>query len=324
MRALLSLPNGRAYPVNVLAALPPFANMRPHLRSGLRPPPGLDVRDLIPIAVEGLGPDPWSWDFRVTSGVLHGTTDIPLTRDDFHDGWVRAESDTDVRRRSLRRLPVQLDPEHIEHIFTALYDEMGDVRRSAAYEIKWRELGHLLPLEPFLIAARDTRQINEAACLAATFVFAAHPAETPVEAVIDLYVDWYGMPVKAAALDALGFFGDRSPIEILAGILHERRAMYGIDERCSAAYALGRLGARAPVDALVAGMNDMQPEVIQASARALAEYPGPVSADVRARAHLLSDIAEARRQVYGEMLDRVRKQTMSRKVLPTDETGGHE
>ena len=320
MRAMLSLPSGRDYHVNLLATLPPLADMRPHLRSGLRPPPNLDIHGLIPLAVEGLGQDPWAWDFRVTSGILRGMTREPLTSEEFYDLWARVEEETSTRRWSIRHMPSPLKPEHVERILTGLHDEMGDVRISAAYTIKWRDLGHLLPLEPFLVAAQDTRSLNEAACLAATFVFAAHAADTPVEAVIDLYLNSHGSPVKAATLDALGFFGDRAPIGLLAGILYETRAMYGIDERCSAANALGRLGSLAPVDALVAGMSDLQPHVVVAAAQALAKYPGPIPADLRARAELLSDFGEAHHQVYGPMLSRLRKRPTPPSTPPDDQT----
>lgn len=303
--AMLSVPAGRIYSVAVLACLPPLAEMRPYLRGGLRPPPHLDPM-AVPVALEGL-PD----GFRAVAGTLVAVPEsgdaAPPSREALakrrhHMPVVAAMRSMDLRQYIARSDSVSA----IARVIEALDDELADVRESAALAL--RPFAAQVPIAPFLAAITDKRALNFGWCLAAAFVFAAHPAEVPIDALLDLYhhmspKQWPRPLVQAVALQAMGRLDNRaSPeiIDLLAGILQERRAIHDIRVRRQAAIALGELGERSPIEALVAGMNDPQPEVAAAAAAALLRQSARITEDVQDRARLMSDVESAKRIIYGK------------------------
>jgi hypothetical protein len=302
----LTVPAGRVYAVTLLATLPPLASMRPYLRAGLNPPADIDP-EAVPVALEGL-----PWRFRATAGSLVSVRDpkrggvpdreelIALAKQLQHDALEEGHALWLMSRR-------QQAGDTVERLLEALGDERRDVRDAAAHFIQ--PFAAQLPIEPFLAAIRDKRAINFAACLAAAYVFAAHPAEVPVDALLDLYHNlgskyWAGTDVKIVVVAAMGKLGARATdevIEVLAQALKEPRAIVDIRVRRQAAIALGELGERAPVEALVAGMEIFQPEVAAAAAQSLAHYPGEISEELRERARMMSDLETVRRLRYGRL-----------------------
>lgn len=302
----LTVPSGRVYPVTLLATLPPLARMRPYLRAGLNPPPSIDL-EAVPVALEGL-----PWRFRATAGSLVSVRDpkrssvpdreelIALAKQLQHDAL---EEDHTLWLMSRQ----QQTGSTLEKLLEALGDERQDLRDAAAHLIQ--PYAAQLPIEPFLAAIRDKREINYAACLAAAYVFAAHPDEVPISALLDLYHNlgskyWAGTGVKIVVVAAMGRLGARATdevIEVLTQALSEPHAIVDIRVRWQAAIALGELGERAPVEALVAGMEIFQPEVAAAAAQSLAHYPGEISEELRERARMMSDLETVRRLRYGKV-----------------------
>jgi hypothetical protein len=307
IHAQLTLASGRNYHVALLARLPTLAEMRPYLRSALMPPPNLDMA-AIPLVLGGL-----PLHFRAISGRLESSGAEKYSESDLQrlavELWIAAEQ---VRREGYQRRFTLLGPGRLgkpvtkEEVLEALDDEFDDMRLAAAYAIG--SVADQLPVAPFLEAIRDMRPINCGWCLAAAFVIGAHPDEVSPETLVELY---HGVErvagrhahepvlIQVETLRAMGHFGARAPVDLLAQVLTEPRAMYDIRERWTAAEAFGELGALAPVEALIAGMESPQPEVAVAAARALARHPAQISDEVRKRARLMSDMNAARRIIYG-------------------------
>lgn len=312
LRATLTVPEGRSYAVTVLATLPDLDGMRPYLRAGLNPPPGIE-QGAIPLALEGLPRE-----FRATSGQLTSAGDAePEGSYDRETLWAhlmrlqqealgRAMEVATLTRRYGRDAPV-------EPILHALSDEMFDVRDAAAHHMSY--IAHRLPWRSFLPAVRDMRQLNFPALLAAAHVFAAHSDEVPIEVLFDLFHNacprqWGHPLVQIVVVRAMGQLGDLvtpEAIALLAGILLEQRTIYDIRVRAQAAAALGMLGSTAPVEALIAGMAFPQPEVAAVAARSLVQHPAAIADDVRERARAMSDLETARRTIYGRRLNRTQQ-----------------
>jgi hypothetical protein len=303
--ASLSVPAGRTYAVTMLARLPPLAGMRPYLRGGLHPPTDLDPM-AVPVALEGL-PD----GFRAIAGKLQAASKrrdvVAPTREALAIQLNHIRQAASTRSMALRNHVAQSTTDTaIEQLLEALADEIADVRETAAHALQ--PFAARLPIAPFLAAIRDKRALNFAWCLAAAFVFAAHPDEVPIEALLDLYHNmspkqWPRPLVQVVVVRAMGRLGDRAPdevIDLLASILQERRAIHDIRVRRQAAIALGELGERAPIAALIAGMDDGQPEVAAAAATALLQQSARITEDTRNRAQLMSDVQSARRVIYGK------------------------
>jgi HEAT repeat protein len=308
--AQLTLASGRNYHVALLARLPTLAEMRLYLRSARMPPPNLDMA-AIPLVLAGL-----PLHFRAISGRLESSGAEKYSEPDLQrlaiDLWIAAEQ---VRREGYQRRFALLGPGRLgkpvtkEEVLEALDDEFDGMRTAAAYALG--TVADQLPIAPFLQAIRDMRPINCGWCLAAAFVFGAHPDEVSPEILVELYEGVERAAgrqlgrahecvlIQVEALRAMGHFGARAPVDLLAQVLTETRAVYDIRERCAAAEALGELGALAPVEALIAGMENPQPEVAVAAARALAQHPAQISDEVRKRARLMSDMDAARRTIYG-------------------------
>lgn len=316
LRATLTVPEGRSYAVTVLATLPGLDGMRPYLRAGLNPPPGIEP-GAIPMALEGLPRE-----FRATSGQLTsaGKTE-PEGSYDHEALWARLNQ---LQREALGRAAevAALTRQYgrdapVEPILQALSDEMFNVRNTAAHHMSF--IAHRLPWRSFLPAIRDKRQLNFPALLAAAHVFAAHSDEVPIEVLLDLFHNacprqWGHPLVQIVVVQAMGQLGDRitpEVIALLAGILLEQRAIYDIRVRAQAANALGALGDKAPVEALIAGMESGQPEIAAAAARSLAQHPAPVADDLRERAREMSDLETARRTIHGRRLNRTQQHLSS-------------
>jgi hypothetical protein len=305
--ARLTLHTDRSYSVALLARLPTLAEMRPYLRSALMPSPDLDMT-AIPVVLGGL-----PLHFRAIAGRVESSAAEKYSESDLQrlsiDLYMAAEQ---VRREGYQRRFALLGPGRLgkpvtkEEVLEALDDEFDDMRVAAAYAIG--TVADQLPVAPFLEAIRDMRPINCGWCLAAACVFGAHPDEVSPETLVELY---HGVErvagrhahesvlIQVETLRAMGHFGVRAPVDLLAQVLTEPRAMYDIRERWTAAEALGELGALAPVEALIAGMENPQPEVAVAAARALAQHPAQIPDEVRKRARLMSDMNAARRIIYG-------------------------
>lgn len=306
--ARLAVPAGRTYPVAVLASLPALGTMRPYLRAGLNPPPHLDPT-AVPVALEGLPRH-----FRATAGQLSamgapgGRTEVD--RHALTAQLQRITTEAQVAAMALPSAQRGADPHHapeVERILDALGDEREAVRDAAAYRLQ--PFAAQLPLAPFLAAIQDKRDLNAAACLAAATVFAAHPDEVPVDALLDLYhhmgAGVHVERVHMAVVQAFGRLGARASVEVielLSSILQDQRAHHGIGVRMLAANALGDLGERAPIEPLIAGMEHFQPEVASAAARALARHPGILSDELRARAQTMSDLQTVRQMRYARFV----------------------
>jgi len=273
------------------------------------PPPNLDTA-AIPVVLGGL-----PLHFRAISGRVESSAAEKYSESDLQrlaaDLWIAAEQ---VRREGYQRRSALLGPASRgkvvtkEEVIEALDDEFDDMRTSAAYALG--TVADRLPIAPFLEAIKDMRPINCGWCRAAAFVFGAHPDDVSAEALVELYdgverADGRQLGrahervlIQVEALRAMGRFGARAPVDRLAQALTETHAVYDIRERCAAAEALGNLGALAPVEALIVGMENTQPEVAVAAARALARHPAQIPDEVRKRARLMSDISAARRIIY--------------------------
>ncbi len=306
-RARLTMPAGRSYLVTVLATLPALNNMRPHLAAGLEPAPDMDAA-AVPVALEGL-PIRYGTHFRPTAGTLvslgepgdgHGAEWEELLARSHHSSWF----DLYARVASLRDLDGSNgDARTVDRILEALGDESEEVRLTAAYSI--RTVATRLAIAPFLSAIRDKRYINVAACLAAAYVFAAHPTEVPVEALLDLYHHMgrglHRGDIQAIVVRSMGRLGPRAStevVELLSDILQEPHAIYDFRLRVMAARALGDLQERAPVEVLLTGMENSQPELAAEAARVLARHPANIPEEVRAHARLMSDVDTVKRMRY--------------------------
>jgi hypothetical protein len=284
----LVMPSRRAYRLTLLAALPSLADLRPYLRSGLRPPDDLDPR-AVPVAIESFAPyvNTFANRFRPLDGHLFG-------------GWepikgaeVQREGIPWDRVWAMRALDGRSDAAAITTLIEALHDEIELVRGIAAYSLT--PYARRLPIEPFLALARDTSVLNEDACRVAAAVFGAHADVVPLETVIDLYRDAPDEWTAAAAVWAMGQYGDRSPVDLLGRMLlvyfevgpHEYRFMNSGAVRREAARTLRELGGLAPINALVAGLYDM--ETALDAALALLAHPGPVPEDIRRAAEAIAN-----------------------------------
>ncbi len=302
--ARLTVPAGRTYSVTVLASLPAFGTMRPYLRAGLNPPPQLDPA-AEPVALEGLPRH-----FRATAGQLSAVGE-PGGRTAVDQQALSAQLQRmtmEALYALLQLLPppggeVTHNATEVERLLDALGDEREPVRDAAAGHL--RSFAAQLPLAPFLAAIQDKRDLNAAAWLAAARVFAAHPDEVPIEALLDLYhhmgAGVHRVLVHMVVVQAFGRLGARASvevIEVLSSILQDQRASHDIRVRQLAANALGNLGERAPIEPLIAGMDDPQPEVASAAARALARHPEVLSDALRARAQTMSDVQTVKQMRY--------------------------
>lgn len=311
--ARLAVPAGRSYYVTLLAALPPLHAMRSHMRSGLNPPYDLDP-SAVPVALEGLPRG-----FRATTGRLIAVPEQGTPEFDRLAVWSQVQEITYNGWMQARQLPKPGNQEDtssaIEKILEALTHELEEVRDAAARAL--RPFAAQIPLAPFLSAIRDKRRLNHAACRAAAYIFTAHPDEVPIEALLDLYSNLELGPsrplVQVVVIQAMGRLGDRVPdtiIDLLASILidtqigSEKPASHDVRVPPQAALALEQLEERAPVAALIAGMENIQPEVIVTSARALLRHPADVPAEMKERARLMSDLPAARAWVQSKFRSR--------------------
>jgi HEAT repeat protein len=259
------------------------------------------------VALEGL-PDR----FRATAGSLvadPGAHDVAPSEAALTIRLDRIRSDAYLRSMALRILnPETATDDTVAYIVAALDDEITFVREAAAHSLHL--FGDRLPLAPFLSAIRDKRALNFAWCLAAAHVFAAHADEVPIDALLDLFFNMSPnqasrSEVQFAVVQAMGRLGARATdevVELLAGMLEHRQATHrphDIRVRWQAANSLGELGDRAPTAPLVAGMDDHQPRVAAAAARALLRQPDRLTGEIRTRAQLMSDVQSAR-QVINE------------------------
>jgi hypothetical protein len=306
--ARLTVSAGRTYPVTVLASLPALGMMRPYLRAGLNPPPQLDPA-AIPVALEGLPRH-----FRATAGELSAVgasgDRTEVDQQELLAQLQRRTNEALLAAWQLRPPPggeVTHHATEVERVLDALGDERETVRDAAANYL--RPFAARLPLAPFLAAIQDKRDLNAAACVAAATVFAAHPDEVPIEALLDLYQHMgagvHRVLVHMVVVQAFGRLGARASVEVielLSDTLQGRGASHDIRVRMLAANALGDLGERAPIEPLIAGMEDHQPEVASAAARALARHPVVLSDEVRARAQTMSDVQTVRQMRYERFL----------------------
>lgn len=240
--AELSVPAGRTYTVTVLASLSPLGKIRPYLREALDPPARL-APTAVPVAVEGF---PYGYGFRTLAGRLRVApgssteSDLEARLTDMR----QLQTEAIFRAMAIRRQVAQSKPGvAIDLLLGALEDEAEHVRGMAAYDL--RPFAARLPLAPFLAAIEDKRVPNAAACLAAAYVFAAHPDEVPIEALLDLYHHMsLGVErpiIQAVVVSAMGRLGERTTAEVtelLTDIVHGSGPVQDVRVREQASIAL--------------------------------------------------------------------------------------
>jgi HEAT repeat protein len=187
----------------------------------------------IPVVLGGLPSH-----FRATSGRLASITTGKHREPDLQRSagelWMAAEQvrrDGYQRRLALLGAPRREKVVTKEELLEALDDEFDAMRTAAAYALG--TIAHQLPVAPFLEAIRDMRPINNGWRLAAAFVFGAHPDEVSPDVLVDLF---HGVEraagrqlgrahervhIEVEALRAMGLFGVRAPVALLAQVLTE-------------------------------------------------------------------------------------------------------
>jgi HEAT repeat protein len=196
-----------------------------------------------------------------------------------------------IRIEAIRALAVRSDAEALEGLIEGLQDEIELVRGMAAQALLTHALR--LPVDRFRALAQDTSRVNAGACLVAARVFGTHVDEVPIEDVVALFRSAPHPTVAAMAVWAMGNYGARAPVELLARIAlaslepgpHEIPMMDDVRVHKAAAQALRTLGTRAPVEALIAGLYHLQ--AAADAAQALLVHPGPVPDDVRGDAEAI-------------------------------------
>src|SRR5690349_8133931 len=132
--ANLVIPAGRSYPVTLLASLPPLATLRPYLRNALLPAHDLDPAAL-PVALGGLPQD-----FRAVAGRLVSaprSTPVEVDPMALWEAGQKAQEAGLHRAIALGDVVANNKPSlAVEHILTALTDEIEDVRFAAAYRLR--------------------------------------------------------------------------------------------------------------------------------------------------------------------------------------------
>lgn len=282
--ATLIVPQGRIYAVTVLCVLPPLAAMRPHLRSGFHPPMDLDPA-AVPLALEGL-----TRHFRAVGSRLLSGAPAPTTAEYLGELYSNTWDQPDwARLQALRADRLQAangDVEALARLVETLNHEQERLRNVAAGELLW--VADRLPVAPFLDAVRDKSELNVDTLVLAGRVFGLHASEVPVEAVLDLYhTELWGDRVQVEAVRALGYFGDRAPLNLLIDLMTGPQLM-SLVVRAQAALALERLGDRVPIDVFVQALDSWDRNVREIAARVILARVGLVTDDVRATAEQIA------------------------------------
>lgn len=282
--ATLIVPQGRIYAVTVLCVLPPLAAMRPHLRSGFRPPADLDPT-AFPLALEGLTRHFRAVGSRLLSGAPDPTT-AEYLGEPYSNTWDQPNLAHMQAMRADRLKAADGDAQAIARLMETLTHEQERLRYVAAGELLW--VADRLPVAPFLDAVEDKSEWNVDSLVLAGRVFGLHASEIPVEAVLDLYhTDLWGDRVQVEAVRALGYFGDRAPLDLLIDLLTTTQHT-SLRVRAQAALALERLGDRVPIEIFVQALDSWDRNMREIAARVILARVSLVTDDVHAKAEQIA------------------------------------